>query len=794
MKLSMRFLSDFVSIDMPIREFCEGLTMSGSKVERSFCEADGISGVVVGKVLECRAHADADKLKVLKVAVGAEKVLQIVTGAQNVKVGDYVPTAVDGAVLPSGKTISTGVLRGERSEGMLCSIEELGLTQADFPYAVLNGIFILGEDCTLELGMPISQAIGVDDTVVDFEITPNRPDCLSVRGLAREAAATFNLPLKMPVPEYSPSSAEKIEDILSVELKAEDLCHRYCAAVVKNVKITHSPKFIRDRLRASGIRPINNIVDITNLVMLEMGQPMHAFDLSLVKGNKIVVRRAVNGERIVTLDDVERDLSDNMLVIADADSPSAVAGVMGGKNSGIEDGTSTVVFEAAVFLQDSVRRTAKALGLRTESSSRFEKGLDSEQCLTALTRALELVCSLGIGEVAEGIIDVYPKPKQTRYIELDADYVNSFLGVDISEKSQLEYLARLDIVNTENGLKIPSYRDDIEGIADIAEEIARLYGYNNIPTTPLVGVCEGRLTAEQRLRRELSNTMTAMGAFEVCTYSFISPKMYDKLCLEADSSLRDSVKILNPLGEDTSIMRTTAVGSMLEVVSRNYNNRLESGFFFEIATVYTPKGQDVLPHEQQILTSAVYGQGVDFYTVKGYAEALLRHLDVEITEVVPCIDNSIYHAGRCATIKNGDLTLAIVGEIAPAVAEGFDLPARVYAMEISVPAILELRATLKKYTPLPKFPAMNRDLAIICDEDIAVARLDKVIAENSGELLECAEIFDIYRGPQLPEVKKSVAYTLSLRSAERTLTVEECDAVIEKICTGLEGLGAKIRS
>ena len=794
MDLSMRWMRDFVALDeMPPRAFCEALTMSGSKVEGYKVEGSDIKNVVVGQVTAMERHPDSDHLWICQVDVGTESV-QIVTGAQNVHQGDYVPVAKHNSLLPGGHKITKGKLRGVESCGMLCSLGELGLTAHDFPYAIEDGIFILGEDCDRTLGKEIQSAIGLNDTCVEFEITSNRPDCLSVTGLAREAAATFGVPFTLPKPEVTGcGDGDSIENHLKVDVLNGDLCLRYMAAVVKNVKIGPSPRWMRERLRASGVCPINNIVDITNYVMLEYGQPMHAFDLKYVKDNHIVVRNAAAGEHITTLDGVERALSPEMLVIADAQSPSAVAGVMGGEYSGIQDDTQTIVFESACFQGSSVRLTAKKLGMRTESSGRFEKGLDPNTCPLALARACQLVEQLGAGDVVAGVIDRDHSCHEPRKIPFDSHWINSFIGIDIPEFQMVEYLRRLE-VEVKDGFAIPpTYRADLEHKADIAEEVARLYGYDKIPTTALRGLAEGRPTPRQQFDRKASALCRAMGYSEICTYTFISPKLYDKINLPAQSPLRRSVVISNPLGEDTSIMRTTALPSMLDVLARNYSNRNLDAALYELAVEFLPTSDNELPQEKPAIVLGAYGKDWDFYALKGSVETLLTQLGVEDAEFAPCQDNPSYHPGRCSVLTAGGQVLGVLGEIHPAVCENYGIEVRVYAAQLDADALFALRSPEKKYVPLPKFPASTRDLAVTCDDTTPVAQLRKVIRQRAGKLLEQLELFDVYKGAQIPEGKKSVAYSLVLRAADHTLTVEECDKVMASIFQGLAEVGAEVR-
>ncbi len=796
MNLSMKWLSDYVDINMPVRDFCHGMTMSGSKVEGYETEGEEISNVVVGKIISVEKHENSDHLLVCMVDVGKEAPLQIVTGAQNVKAGDVVPVALDGSTLPGGVKIKKGKLRGVESCGMLCSLGELGLTTHDFPYAVSDGIFILQEDC--KIGQDIKSAIGLDDTSVEFEITSNRPDCMSVLGLAREAHATFNIPLKIKEPEFKGNS-EDISSILSVEVENKQLCPRYIAGIVKNVKIGPSPRWMRERLRASGVRPINNFVDITNYVMLEYGHPMHAFDLRYVNGNKIVVRNAKDGEGITTLDGIERKLSPEMLVIADAEKPIAVAGVMGGEYSGIMDDTSVVVFESACFDGASVRLTAKKLGMRTDASSRFEKGLNPENALPAIKRAFELVEMLGAGEVVGTLIDRDFSDKTAKGVTFDPNWINSFLGTNIPAEEMKEYLSRLGF-KVENGLAYaPSFRVDIECKADIAEEVARIYGYNNIPSTLVRGEAKAGLTPKQKYIRKLENTMLSLGFNEITTYSFISPKYFDKILLPVDSKLRNAVTITNPLGEDTSVMRTTVLPSMCEVLARNYSSRNLSAKLYEIGNEYIPAEGEELPFEPARLCLGMYGDGIDFYDLKGAVEEILEEMGIYDYDVSACTDGCAFdefhafHPGRRAVISKNGIAIGLMGELHPEVLENYDIGTRVYAAKLNVPEMMELSILEKVYRPLPKYPAVTRDLSVVCDDSMPVAELEKAIKSAAGKILEKVSLFDVYKGKQIADGKKSVSYSIVLRSHEGTLTDEQADSALKKILKALEALGAELR-
>lgn len=792
MDLSIRWLKDYVDIgDISMRDFSEAMSMSGSKVEGWTTEFEDVKNVVVGKILSVEPHPDSDHLVICQLDVGQQEPVQIVTGASNVHVGDMVPAALHKSQLPNGVKITKGKLRGVMSNGMMCSIAELNLTKGDFPYAAEDGIFLLQEDC--QVGQDIASAIGCNDTCVEFEITPNRPDCLSVLGLAREAAVTFGKELKMHTPEVKGCGGD-IHDYLSVEVRNPQLCPRYTAKVVKNVKIGPSPRWMRERLRASGVRPIDNIVDITNYVMLEYGQPMHAFDIEYVKDHKIIVRNAVSGETIQTLDGVDRTLSEDMLVIADSEKASAVAGVMGGEYSGINENTHTVVFESACFKGSSVRITAKKLGMRTESSGRFEKGLDAQNCLPAVMRACELVELLGAGEVVDGVIDVDNTNYQPTRIHLDADWTNRFLGTDIPKEQMVKILTDLQFQMEGDEIIVPSFRSDVEHKADIAEEIARFYGYNNIPTTIAKGSPEGGYNEYQKFERIVNQNMLAQGMYEIMTYSFVSPKQYDKIRLPKDDPKRQSVVIRNPLGEDTSIMRTNAIPSMMDILSKNYNNRNGAVSLYEIGNEYIPVEGELLPDEVPNLVLGMYGDGKDFFTLKGVVENLLDTLAIREYDVDAKSDDPTFHPGRCAVLSKDGEEFGIIGEVHPLVCANYGINTRVYVGKLKLRKLFAMMDTQRSYVPMPKFPASTRDLALLCDDALPVMTMEKAIKAAAGKILEKIELFDVYKGSQIAEGKKSVAFNISMRASDRTLTDEEVNGAMSKILKALEELGAQIRS
>ena len=797
MNLSMKWLSDYVTLNTTVKDFCAAMTMSGSKVEVATEEGSEIKNVVVGKLLSVVPHENSDHLVVCQVDVGQEQPIQIVTGAPNVKAGDIVPVALCGAELPNGVKIKKGKLRGVESNGMLCSLGELGLTVHDFPYAIADGIFLIQEDC--QIGQDIHEAIGLNDTSVEFEITSNRPDCLSVTGLAREAAATYHVPLNLKKPTFQGIDGN-IQDALQVEIQNKEKCPRYAAGIVKNVKIAPSPRWMRERLRASGVRPINNLVDITNYVMLEYGQPMHAFDLRYVKDGKIVVRNAAKGETITTLDGVTRTLSPEMLVIADAEKPIAVAGVMGGEYSGIMEDTNTVVFESAYFEPVQVRRTAKKLGMRTDASARYEKGLDPEGCLRTLERALELVELLGAGEPVRTHIDLNYNEKQRNRIPFDPDWINKFLGTDISREEMCDTMKMLEIEVDGDTCISPSFRIDLERPADLAEEVARIYGYNNIPSTVIKGVANASLTPKQKFRRTLENATVAVGCYGILTYSFISPKYFDKIALPADSSLRKTVVISNPLGEDTSVMRTTTLPSMLETLSLNYKNRNAAVALYEIGKEYLPTAPDKLPEEPDRLTIGMYGDDADFFTLKGMVETILETAGLHDCTYKACGTDAPFdeicalHPGRSAVIYAGETPIGYLGEVHPTVQKNYDIGTRTYVAKLLIDEMQPLAQTEITYQPLPKFPAITRDLSLVCADEVPVGDLQAAMKNAVGNILEQITLFDVYKGEQIAAGMKSVSFSIRMRSHEGTLTDEQADAAMKRVLKALKEHGATLRA
>ena len=887
MILSRNWLNEFVDLkDITDKEFNDEMTLSGSKVETIERPDENLKNVVVGKILEMKRHENSDHMWVCQIDVGQAEPVQIVTGAWNIHVGDYVPAALHGAHLPGGVKIEKGKLRGVESDGMLCSLKELSMTaEHDFPYAVItpaallndyhpidpakpsipadikpgdkvygpvlcgrveavesvdggynvrvndgtvtraaktacsnlhegdlvayntksdtictledlhaeqkefphciaDGIFVLQEE-DAEPGLNMAHILGFDDSIVEFEITPNRPDCLSVIGLAREASATFKRPLKLYTPEPH-GCGGSIADLVDIDIEDGDLCPRYTARMVKNVKIAPSPRWMRERLRNSGVRPINNIVDITNYVMLEYGQPMHAFDFSCVEGGHIIVRTAREGETIQTLDGNERKLTPNMLCICDEHKPVCVAGVMGGANSEIVGDTAMVLFESANFNGVSVRRTASALGMRTDASSRYEKGLDMMNTIKAVERACELVELLGCGEVVDGVMDVVAKEKAPTVVKLEPDKINALLGTELSEDLMREILVSLGFILNGDDIYVPSWRGDVEHYSDIAEEVARFYGYNKIPCTLMRGeTTRGGFSEQQRFDRAIGGAVRALGYDEIITYSFISPTYYDKIRMPKDSSLRNSLKILNPLGEDTSIMRTTILPSMLEIIARNHSYRNKSARLYELGKIYLPR-EDGLADEPKYLSLGAYGDGVDFFSFKGSIETLLHELRITDVKYVACTDNDSYHPGRCARVYAGETYLGVFGQIHPLVAANYGMDTEVYTAELSFDAMYEKRGDIPVYQPLPKFPAVTRDIAVVCDEAVTVGALEESIRRGAKGLLKDVSLFDIYRGPGVAIGKKSVAFNLVLRADDRSLTGEEADEDVQSILAALK--------
>lgn len=767
-------------------EYMHKMTMSGSIVEGIENAAAEIKNVVTGKILKIEKHPDADKLVVCMVDVGEDAPIQIVTGAPNVFEGAVIPVAKHKSTLPGGVKITKGKLRGVESFGMMCSTDELGISEER-----ATGILILPEDTPI--GEDIAEVLHLNENVAEFEITSNRPDCMSIIGLARETAATFNRPISIKKPEVTENS-ENVTDYASVEIRNPELCSRYVGRVVKNVKIAPSPEWMQRRLKSCGIRAINNVVDITNYIMLEYGQPMHAYDLDHVEGKKIIVRCAEDGEQLETLDDQPRTLASSMIVISDEKRAIGVAGVMGGANSEVCDDTTTILFESANFNAAAVRRGAKGLGMRTDASALFEKGLDSENCLPAINRACELMTELGAGEVVGGVIDEYPVKKPQTVLDFEPEKMNAFLGMDISEGEMKEMLSRLEFEVKDGKVYVPTFRADIEGMADIAEEVARIYGYDRIPTTMMKGeMVAGGKTPRQKLEDTIRENLAASGLYEIITYSFIDPKENAMAGIPEGDERYNFVRITNPLGEENSVMRTDMTSSVLKTLRTNHARRNSQAALFEIGTIFTPVEGRELPDETKQIALGMYGE-YDFYAIKGILESLFEAVGIYGCEFKACGDKPTYHGGRCARIYKKDKYLGIIGQIHPAVCASFKLDTEVYAAVIDFEALAELADMSRHYAPLPKFPAVTRDIAVTVDKTVEVGQIVKIIEAQGSDIIEDCKLFDIYEGVQVGRDKKSVAYSITFRSAEKTLMDEDVNPVIDRILKQLEEkLGAQLR-
>lgn len=798
MLVPVKWLKEYVDIDIDSKELADRLTMSGSHVDSIENVDKGIENVVVGKIIEIAQHPDADKLVITQIDVGTE-VIQIVTGANNIKVGDYIPVALIGAKLPDGVKIKKGKLRGVESNGMLCSAQELGISENVVPKENKDGIFILDKEYTL--GQDIKETLGLYGEVIDFEITPNRPDCLSIIGMARETAATLGKPMKHLDIKIN-NQVDDIKDYFNgIIVEAKDLCNRYYAKVVKDIKIGQSPMWMQRRLMEAGVRPINNIVDITNYVMLEIGQPLHAFDLDKLSGKKIIVRRALEGEKIKTLDGVERSLDTSMLVIADDSRPMAIAGVMGGEDSEVTDDTKTILIESANFDGRSVRLTSRKVSLRTEASAKYEKDLDPNLSDIACNRVCQLIEEIGAGTVVAGHIDIYEGKAEERTLELSPEKANRLLGTDIEASEMIKMLNSLELnsklENDKIVVSVPSFRRDLTIEADLIEEVGRIYGIDKIIPQPLVGtLTKAEKTLFRQIEDRAKTILTGVGLNEITTYSFISPKQYDKLNIAEDSMKRKYVGIRNPLGEDFSVMRTTLIGNMLEVMTRNYKYGVDKAWAYEIGSTFTPKELPVkeLPYENRTLSIGMYGSS-DFYTLKGVVETLFEKLGIKDYEYIREKNDPSFHPGRTATITLGNHVLGILGEVHPDVLDNFGMKERVYVAELNFELIVLHSNLDRKYIPLPKYPSVTRDIALVVDEGIMVKEIEKIIMENSKKLVEAIKLFDVYKGGQIEKGKKSVAYSITYRSHEKTLTDEDVAKVHDKIVEKLqENLNATLRS
>lgn len=792
MNIPISWIKEYVDIECDMGNFANEMTMSGTKVETITSLGEDISNVVVGKVLTVERHPDADKLVVCQVDIGKPEPVQIVTGATNVVPGVYIPAALHGSTLAGGLKIKKGKIRGQISDGMMCSIEELGYTNVDFPEADEDGIYLFQEAQTT--GADARHILELIDEIVEFELTSNRPDCYSVIGIAREAAATFRKPLKYEKAQVNEAGGGHAADMIAIEIKNDELCPRYAARVIKNVTIGPSPQWMRRRLTKAGLRPINNIVDITNYVMLELGQPMHAFDIDNIEGRKIIVRNANDVEEFTTLDGTKRLLESNMLVIADCEKAVAVAGVMGGENSMVTGKAGAILLESANFKAGNIRRTSKRLGLRTDASSRYEKGLDPELCLEAVNRAAQLIEELGCGEVVKGVVDCYPCKREMRTVAYSPEKINALLGTSLSESEMIEHLNRVGIFAQNGVAAIPTFRADIEQEADIAEEIARMYGYDKIEVTMVRGTPTiGRLNRKQMIEDMIRNTMTSMGLCEAMTYSFESPKTFARLRLPEDSLMRHAITVANPLGEDYSVMRTTPINGMLTSLAANYSKRNEEAWLFEMAKVYLPKSRPLseLPEERTILSIGIYGD-IDFYDLKGVLEQFFSSMgisaDYSSESRIPFL-----HPGRCARVHVDDAPLGYLGEVHPAVCSDYELP-RAYTAVIDLDILIENANLERSYKPLPKYPGIQRDIALLIDDGTQVKDIEEAIRERGGKFLESVRLFDVYRGKQVEEGKKSVAYKLGFRASDKTLTDEEVSRSVTKILEHLsDKLGAVLR-
>ena len=785
------------------QEYMDAMTLSGTKCE-GFERLDAdLDKIVVGQIEKIEKHPDADKLVICQVNIGTETT-QIVTGATNVKEGLKVPVVLDGGRVagghdgkktPGGIKIKKGKLRGVESNGMMCSIEELGSTTEFYPEAPENGIYIF--DDSVEVGADAVEVLGLHDTVFEYEITSNRVDCYSVLGIAREAAATFRKPFVAPEVKAVGTTGD-VNDYIKVEVKDAELCPRYCAKVVKNVKIAPSPEWMQRRLSACGIRPINNLVDITNYVMEEFGQPMHAYDLSTIKGNKIVVRRAEDGEKFTTLDGQERTLDRDMLMICDEEKAIGLAGIMGGENSMITDDVQDMLFEAACFDGTNIRLSSKRVGLRTDASGKFEKGLDPNNAEAAINRACQLIEELGAGEVVEGMVDFYPEKKEEHQIKFDPDYVNNLIGFDLTEEEMISYFPALELEYDKETkmITVPTFRQDLIGMCDIAEEITRFDGYDKIPTTlPSGEATSGKLSEKLRIDELARSVALYCGFSQGMTYSFESPKVFDKLLLPEDSELRKTVTISNPLGEDFSVMRTTSLNGMLTSLATNYNRRNKDVRLFEMGNIYIPKALPVtdLPDERMQFTLGFYGDG-DFFTMKGVVEEFLGQvgIDKDISYDAKA-GKTFLHPGRQANVVYNDTVIGYLGEVHPTVCENYNMKTRAYVAVIDMPYIYEMANFDKKYEGIAKFPAVSRDISMVVPKEILVGDIEAVIKQRGGKILESYSLFDIYEGDQIEKGFKSVAYNIVFRAKDRTLEENDIAGAMKKILNGLERLGIQLR-
>ena len=798
-------------LDCTTQEYVDAMTLSGTKVE-GYTELDkNLEKIVVGKILKIEKHPDADKLIICQVQINEEgEQVQIVTGASNVKEGDKVPVVLDGGRVagsahddkphPDGIKIKKGKLRGVESFGMMCSIDELGSSTDMYPDAAPDGIYILSDNPAYKdapIGSDVPELLGLRDVVVEYEVTSNRVDCFGILGIAREAAATFDKKFIPPVVKVT-ENQEDTKDYISVDVQATDLCSRYVAKVVKNIKIAPSPEWMQRRLAAVGIRPINNIVDITNYVMEEYAQPMHAYDLDTIAGKKIVVKRAENGDKFTTLDGQERELDNSILTICDGEKAIGIAGIMGGENSMITDNVSTMLFEAACFDGTNIRLSGKKLGMRTDAQAKFEKGLDPNNAKEALDRACQLITELGAGEVVGGYVDVYPEVRQPIRVGYNVEKINKLLGTDIDEETMIGYFEKIDLpVDRETKeLIVPTWRQDIKCLADVAEEVARFYGYANIPTTlPSGSGTSGGLSLKLRVENIARSVAEQFGFCEAMTYSFESPKVFDKLKIAEDDVLRNTVMITNPLGEDYSMMRTLPLNGMLTSLATNYNRRNKNVRLYEIANVYIPKALPVteLPDERTQLTLGMFGEG-DFFDLKGVVEEVVEAIGLKKLKTYdPKAGKNFLHPGRQANIMYGDVVLGYMGEVHPDVADTYGIGEKAYVAVIDMPTVMELADFSVKYTGIAKYPAVSRDLSMVMKKEILVGQVEEIIRKKGGKLLESCTLFDVYEGNQIADGYKSVAYSISFRATDHTLEEKEITTLMDKIIKGLEDIGIELR-
>lgn len=793
-------------LDVDVQEFVDRMTLSGSHVEGYEKKDRNLEKIVVGRIETMEKHPDADKLVVCQVNIGTE-MLQIVTGAKNVKVGDMVPLVLDGGKVaaahgddteyPEGIKIKKGKLRGIESNGMMCGIEELGSSREFYPEAPEDGVYVFLPESGVKPGDDAVKALGLDDTVVEYEITSNRVDCFSMIGMAREAAATFNKPFYPPIVTVKANDKD-VNDFIKVMVKDQDLCFRYCARVVENIKIGPSPKWMQDRLKAMGIRSINNLVDITNYIMEEYGQPMHAYDLDTIAGKEIIVKRAADGDTFTTLDGQERKLDSGVLMICDGEKEVGIAGVMGGENSMITEDVQTVLFEAACFDGTNIRLASRRIGLRTDASAKFEKGLDPNTALEAINRACQLVEEMECGDVVGGVVDVYPNPVKEKVLPFEPERYNALLGTDISKEDMLAYFKKLDLVYNEkdNTLTIPTFRQDLECMADLAEEVARFYGYDNIPVSlPKGEATLGKKPFNQRVEDVVREICERNGFSGGMAYSFESPKVFDKLLLPEDARERQAIVISNPLGEDFSIMRTLSLNGILTSLSTNYNRRNKTAGLYELGNIYCPKALPLteLPEEKMRLTLGMYGEG-DFFTMKGVLEEIFDKLGATGIECEPAGDIPYLHPGRQARLMKGKLEVGMLGQLHPEAGDNYNLKADTYVAVLNMEVLTMLADFDRKYEGIAKFPASTRDLSMVMDKGIFVGQIEHVIKKSAGKILESCELFDVYEGEQVGIGKKSIAFSLVFRAKDRNLESAEVDKAVEKVLDALKKMGVELRA